>query len=141
MDNAGEKLDNILYIDDLEANLEIFKLAYRKYYNIHLAMSIKAGMEILHNNEIKVLITDQRMPEMTGVEFLVKTIDIYPDIPRIILTAYADVDDVIDAINKGNVYRYMLKPWKIEDLKLTIDKAVETYNLKFQNRKLIATFT
>jgi len=129
--------DEILYIDDLEANLEIFKMAFRKYYHIHLANSAKEGFEILSNSKIKVLISDQRMPEMTGVEFLVRTAEIYPDLPRIILTAYADVDDIIEAVNKGNVYRYMLKPWNVEDLKLTIDKAIETYKLKHQNKILI----
>lgn len=129
--------DEILYIDDLDANLEIFNLAFKRFYNIHLATSGIQGLEILRSNNIKVLITDQRMPTMTGVEFLIKISAEFPDLPRIVLTAYADVDEILDAINKGNVYRYMLKPWKLDDLRQTIDSAIETFKLKNQNKKLI----
>ena len=91
----------------------------------------------MKKNEIQLIITDQRMPEMTGIQFLEKIIPDYPDCIRMILTGFSDIEAIIQAINTGRVYRYITKPWNKEDLKINIDKALETYHLRDQNRKLI----
>ncbi len=128
---------SILYIDDEENNLVSFKSTFRRDYHIHVASSGKAGLEILEKNKIQLVITDQRMPDMTGIEFLEKIVPLYPDCMRMILTGFSDMDAIIQAINLGNVYRYVSKPWNREDLKITIESALEVYNLKSQNKHLI----
>ena len=129
---------SVLYIDDEEHNLISFKSTFRREYDIHVATSGKAGLEIMEQHDINLVITDQRMPEMTGVEFLEKIKLQYPDCIRMIMTGFSDMEAIIQAINKGNIYRYISKPWNRAELKITIDSAFEVYNLKLQNRNLIA---
>ena len=124
----------VLYIDDEEHNLISFKSTFRREYDIHVASSGKLGLEIMEQNEINLVITDQRMPEMTGVEFLEKVKHQYPDCVRMIMTGFSDMEAIIEAINKGNIYRYISKPWNRAELKITIDSAFEVYNLKLQNK-------
>jgi response regulator RpfG family c-di-GMP phosphodiesterase len=116
---------NVLYVDDEVGNLTAFKAAYRRTYNVYIAESAADGKKILDENDIEVILTDQRMPEMTGVEFLQSIIKIHPDPIRILLTGYSDIDAVINAINKGQIYKYISKPWDNDALKLTIDQAYE----------------
>jgi C4-dicarboxylate-specific signal transduction histidine kinase len=94
-------------------------------------------MEIMKKHDIHLVITDQRMPEMTGTEFLEKIIPQHPDCIRMVLTGFSDMEAIIQAINKGRVYRYINKPWNREELKITIDRALEAFNLKQQNKILI----
>jgi serine phosphatase RsbU (regulator of sigma subunit) len=128
---------SILYIDDEEDNLTVFHATFRRDFQIHLANSGKEGLEIMKEYDIQLVITDQRMPEMTGIEFLERIIPDYPDCIRMVLTGFSDVEAIIQAINKGRVYRYITKPWNKDELKITIDRALETYDLKQQNKKLI----
>lgn len=121
---------NILYIDDEIHNLNAFRASFRRIYRIFTASSAEEGRKVLDEQEIHVIITDQRMPGTTGIEFLETIIPAYPDPPRILLTGYADISAVIDAINKGSVFKYLQKPWKEEDLKQVIDSALEQYALK-----------
>jgi class 3 adenylate cyclase len=127
---------NILYVDDEENNLNSFRAALRRDYNVFTALSGEEGMEILSKNDIHVVITDQRMPHMTGVQFL-QRIPGDQDNIRIILTGFTDMDSIIEAINTGKVYRYIKKPWDKDELKITIDNAVETVMLRRNNKKLI----
>ncbi len=127
----------ILYVDDEPENLTNFKFAFRKHYTVLLADSAKKGAEILAKEPVQVVLSDQRMPETTGVEFLESLASKYPHIIRIIITAYADIDAVIGAINRGKVYRYVKKPWDMEELKQTLDKALETYALQQENKRLV----
>jgi len=127
----------ILYVDDEEKNLDSFKIVFRKDYDIKVAKSAEEGFKILQNNEVRLVITDQRMPNMTGVEFLEKIAHSHPDITRIILTGYSDVEAIISAINKGRVFRYITKPWNKKELKETIDYALESYKLKVENKQLL----
>jgi signal transduction histidine kinase len=127
----------ILYIDDEEKNLSSFKAVFRKEYKVYVASSAQEGIEIMETHPINLVITDQRMPNMTGVEFLERIVDRYPDVTRIILTGYSDVEAIIQAINKGQVYRYITKPWRREELKETIDNALEYHFLKQENHGLI----
>ncbi|MBI5010878.1 MAG: SpoIIE family protein phosphatase [Bacteroidia bacterium] len=132
-----KSLPPILYVDDEEDNLVVFKSTFRRDYEIHLAKSGMEGLEIMKKHPIQVIITDQRMPEMTGIQFLQKVIPDYPDCIRMILTGFSDIEAIIQAINTGRVYRYITKPWSREELKINIDKGLETYHLREQNRKLI----
>lgn len=128
---------SILYVDDEEDNLTVFKSTFRREFKIHLAKSGAEGMEILKNNEVQLIITDQRMPEMTGIQFLESVIPDYPDCIRMILTGFSDVEAIIEAINKGRVYRYITKPWNKDELRLTINNAFENFELKEKNKNLI----
>lgn len=130
-------LSPILYVDDEQDNLTVFNSAFRRDYDVHLALSGREGLEILMKHEIKLIITDQRMPEMTGIQFLEKMIPDYPNCIRMILTGFSDIEAIIQAINTGRVYRYITKPWNKDELKITIDKGLETYHLREQNKKLI----
>src|ERR1700751_717271 len=101
---------NVLYVDDEENNLNSFRAALRRDYNIFTALSRDEGIEILQKTDIHVVVTDQRMPNMTGVQFL-QRIPGDQDNIRIILTGYSDIESIIDAINTGKIYRYITKPW------------------------------
>lgn len=133
----SDPIYSILYIDDEENNLTSFKSTFRRDYHIHVASSGEDALEIMEKHHIQVVITDQRMPDMSGIEFLEQIVPLYPDCMRIILTGFSDMEAIIQAINKGNIYRYISKPWNREELKITIDSALEVYNLKAQNKQLI----
>jgi two-component system, sensor histidine kinase and response regulator len=137
MQSDESTINAILYIDDEEKNLTSFKAVFRKEYQIYVAKSAQEGIEIMEKNPIHLVITDQRMPNMTGVEFLEHIVDKYPEVTRIILTGYSDVEAIIQAINKGRVFRYVTKPWRREELKETIDNALEYHYLKAENHYLI----
>jgi two-component system sensor histidine kinase/response regulator len=130
----------VLYIDDEVNNLNAFKATFRQFYQISIAQSAKEGLAILKENEVHVIIADQRMPEITGVDFFASIVKEFPDPIRILLTGYADIEAVIDAINKGQIYRYIKKPWDDFELKMNIENAFEIYHtrreLKLKNEAL-----
>ncbi len=138
MENQPDEKIKILYIDDEENNLQAFKATFRRDYTIFLAISAKVGEEILSKEEIDIIITDQRMPEKTGVEFLESIIPIHPKPIRLLLTGYTDIQAVIDAINKGQVYHYLTKPWEEDYLRTVIKNAFEVYALRRENERLTA---
>lgn len=127
----------ILYLDDEVNNLESFKANFRKCYEVYTAETAGDAQKILKEHNIEIIITDQRMPNITGVEFLESIIDEYPSPIRMLLTGYADIETVIDAINKGKIYHYTTKPFNAEELKITIDKAYEVYTLREENKQLM----
>ena len=118
---------NILYVDDEKNNLISFKALFRLKYNIYTAERGKEAIQILDSHEIHVIITDQRMPEMTGVELLETILKTHPEPIRILLTGYTDLNAVIDAINKGKIFHYLNKPWNEKELDQTIQRAYEIY--------------
>lgn len=126
----------VLYVDDEINNLNSFKAAFRRDFDIHVAQSAREGRRILDMNEIGVVITDHRMPGMTGIEFLESIIPIYPDTIRILLTGFSDMNAVMDAINRGQVYKYLVKPWQNDELKMYIQNALEIYHLRRENKEL-----
>lgn len=128
----------ILYIDDEENNLLTFKSSFRRLYEVHTAISALEALEILEKEPIQLIITDQRMPDMTGTEFLAKIIPKFPDLIRMILTGFSEIGSIIEAINKGQVYRFILKPWDREELKMTIDNALEAFHLRQKNKELLS---
>jgi class 3 adenylate cyclase len=126
----------ILYIDDEEDNLLVFKAAFRRHYKVHTAQSGEEGLAILKEKDVSLVITDQRMPRMTGVQFL-QHLPEEKDLIRMILTGYSDMESIIEAINTGKVYRYIVKPWDKEELKMTMDNAIEAFRLRRANKQLI----
>lgn len=129
---------HILYIDDEIHNLNAFKASFRRLYTVFTATSAEEAEAVLAKEEIQIIISDQRMPKMTGIEFFESILDKYPEPIRILLTGYADINAVIDAINKGQVYKYFSKPWNEEELRHNIEKAYEVYALRRENKELTA---
>jgi response regulator RpfG family c-di-GMP phosphodiesterase len=127
---------NVLYVDDEVHNLNAFKASFRRLFNVFIAESAVEGRIILESQDIHIIITDQRMPVTTGIEFLESIIPDFPEPIRILLTGYADINAVIDAINRGQVYKYIQKPWMDDDLRINIEKAFEIYSLRKENREL-----
>jgi response regulator RpfG family c-di-GMP phosphodiesterase len=134
---------SILYVDDEENNLISFKANFRMKYSVFTAISGDEAMKIIKDKHIDIIITDQRMPNMTGVEFLEKVLETDPDPMRILLTGYADMSAVVDAVNKGKIFHYLSKPWNEEELDMTIVRAYEVYQekikIKEMNEKLVVS--
>ena len=127
----------ILYVDDEEQNLISFKAVFRREYNIITSQSGTEALELLMDNHVDLIITDQRMPQMTGIQFLEKVIPQYPDTIRMILTGFSDVEAIIGAINNGRVFRYITKPWDENELRMTIENARQLSELQAKNKQLI----
>jgi PAS domain S-box-containing protein len=118
---------SVLYLDDERNNLISFRANFRDLYEVYTASSVDEAKNILSAHDINVLITDQRMPDITGVQFLESIIKDHPFPVRIILTGYTDIETVMEAINKGQVYRYIMKPFDTDELKIIIDNAYDLY--------------
>ncbi|MFM9265406.1 SpoIIE family protein phosphatase [Tychonema sp. BBK16] len=123
----GSKL-KLMVVDDEPDNLDLLYRTFRRDFQVYKADSALSALEVLdEQGEMAVIISDQRMPEMNGTEFLGKTVERFPDTIRILLTGYTDVEDLVEAINSGQVFKYITKPWNPEELKLVINQASETY--------------
>ena len=127
----------ILYVDDEQHNLTSFAATFRKDYKIHTAINGNDAIEIMRKNVIKLVITDQRMPEMTGIQLLEKLSPEFPDTIRMILTGFSDIEVIIEAINTGRVFRYITKPWDENELRMTIENAKQLFELKSSNKSLM----
>lgn len=128
----------ILYLDDEPTNLKLFKAMYRREgWQIFTTNKINEAREILKNENINIILSDERMPETTGIEFFESILKEHPNQIRILTTAYTDVNCLIDAINKGQIYKYVEKPWRHECLKTTIIQAYELFVLRQHNNKLL----
>ncbi len=128
----------LLYVDDEKVNLTNFKIAFKREYLILTATSGHEALKVFKDNDdIAIVVADQRMPGMTGVELLHDIKKRNEDVIRIILTAYTEVSDIIDSINKGNIYQYLVKPWVEKDLLHLLSKASEKYLLVCDNRRLV----
>lgn len=130
MEHTSDKKVEVLFLDDEFFNLQSFRAAFRSQFKVHLAQTTQVAREILDYNEIEVIISDQRMPDQSGTEFFNEIIQVHPDPVRILLTGYVDIKAVIDAINKGEVYRFLSKPWNDEEVKITINNAAEIYRTR-----------
>ncbi len=131
----------ILYVDDEPENLRVFELAFRREFKIFTATSAEEGLRILNENPVALVLSDQRMPGVTGVEFLARVRDIDAKTIRVLVTAYGDVQILEQAINDGNIYRYVSKPWEPEDMRLTLARAIETYALDQERQSLLEELT
>lgn len=124
------KKPKMLVVDDEPDNLDLLYRTFRRDFNVFRADSGTKALRVLATEgEVAVIISDQRMPEMKGTEFLSKTVPQFPDTMRIILTGFTDVEDLVDAINSGQVYKYITKPWDPNELKAVVQRAVQTYEL------------
>lgn len=129
---------DILYLDDEERNLQSFQAAFRRHYTIHTAKNVQEAVEVMRNHPIAVLVSDQRMPGMAGVEFMEAIIPEFPMTTRILLTGFSDIEAIISAINEGEIFRYITKPWDENELKQSIDSGVKLFNLKQKNSSSLA---
>jgi response regulator RpfG family c-di-GMP phosphodiesterase len=123
-------LYKIMIVDDEPANLRTLERLFREDYSVITAQSGAEALSLLEQHDVALLITDQRMPGMTGIELLDKTVPLRPHMVRLLLTGYTDVSALIEAINGGHVYRYVTKPWNNDDLRLTVSRALEHYEVK-----------
>lgn len=136
------KKSKILVVDDEPDNLDLLYRTFYREYKVLRANSGPDALELLAKEEdVAVIISDQRMPMMSGTEFLSLTATQYPDIMRIILTGYTDVEDLVEAINSGKVFKYVTKPWEAEELKAVVRQALDTHNvLKARTREILRSF-
>jgi response regulator RpfG family c-di-GMP phosphodiesterase len=134
---ADGKTAAILFVDD-EANVlkALRRLFHSEHYVAYFAASGAEGLEILRQNAVDLIISDMRMPEMNGAEFLTQVVAQWPDTIRILLTGYADMQSTIDAVNKGRIYNYCNKPWNDEELKLLVRNALEQKRLREERDRL-----
>lgn len=122
----------VLYIDDERHNLYAFRAAFRTDYDIYLAEGGEEARQILAEKTIPIIIADQRMPKETGIEFFESIKESQPYAMRILLTGYTDIQAVISAVNLGNIYRYLQKPWREEEIRQAIESAYEIYDSRIQ---------
>jgi DNA-binding NtrC family response regulator len=127
----------VIVVDDEPDQLEAFRLNFRRDFDLLLAPSGEAALSMLEEGEAAVLLTDQRMPGMTGVELLEKAKVLRPDTVRMVVTAYKDSSSILDAVNKGDVHRYVVKPWNADQLRITIQRATDSYLLVKRNQQLV----
>ncbi len=127
----------ILIVDDEQHILNAINRTLRDDYNVILSLDGKSGLQVLREQEINAILSDQRMPGMTGSEFFIEAQKIQPDTTRVLITAYSDIAAVIQAVNDGQIFYYIEKPWEPENLKLVMERAVERYQLIKHNRQLL----
>jgi signal transduction histidine kinase/CheY-like chemotaxis protein len=131
----------VLCVDDEKDNLRIFELTFRRDFKILTASSAQEGLELLSQYPVAVVLSDQKMPGIEGVEFLRRVRELDPRVIRILVTAYGDAQILGDAINDGNIYRYIAKPWEPDDMRLTIQRAIEAYALEAERATLLDELT
>jgi signal transduction histidine kinase len=134
---ANVKKHCLLVVDDEPDLVQSVKDLLRFDYKVLIATRAAEGLQIMQREKVHIVMSDQRMPEMTGVEFLKHLRDSHPESVRLLFTAYADLNAVTDAINQGNVYRYISKPWEPDELKSILRQAADYYDLQAERRQLI----
>ncbi|MEZ4330416.1 MAG: ATP-binding protein [Myxococcota bacterium] len=127
----------VLYVDDERDNLRVFQLTFRRDFTLLTAESAKDGLELIAQHPVAVVLSDQKMPGIEGVEFLRQVRELEPRAIRILVTAYGDARILGDAINAGNIWRYIPKPWEPEDMRLTVQRAIEAYALEAERATLL----
>jgi CheY-like chemotaxis protein len=136
---AETRLPRILVVDDEEAILETMSFTFEGEYEVFTSSDARRALQILDEKApIAVVLTDQRMPNMSGVELLAEVCRRHPNTVRMILTGFADLEAIIEAINDGHVYAYITKPWEPDHLKQVMKQAVERYRLTVENERLLA---
>ncbi len=120
----------VLYLDDDRVMLENFKTIYSPYFDVFTTDCAEIARETIKNQEINIIISDQRMPKITGVQFFTSIVKDYPNTIRILLTAFTEVDVVINAINQGQIYQYVRKPYIFNDMKKMLEDASQIYHIR-----------
>ncbi len=119
--------NKILYVDDEHINLELFKINFRNDFEVFIADSAMKGLEILNEQPINIIISDLKMPNMNGLEFIERIKSETPEKICILLTAFMESDVMLKAINNELIFRYIMKPWRKNDLKEVIDLAIKKH--------------
>jgi two-component system response regulator HupR/HoxA len=127
----------VLVVDDEPDILHSFRFNYGEDFDILTAESGPSGLEVLAAHDVAVIVADQRMPHMTGTEFLERSMTMRPDAIRIILTGYTDIDALVQAVNLSRIYRYVTKPWSSDELRLTLLRAIDAFHLMRENARLV----
>jgi len=127
----------VLYVDDSNVNLILFKETFKKDFEVILTEYPEEALTILKEREIQVIVSDQRMPKMSGTELLEIVAEQYPDIRRFLLTAFTDAETVIEAVNVGRVHGYIKKPLKTDEIRASINSAIENYHLRKKNQQIL----
>src|SRR5215217_3693104 len=133
-----QKPYTILYVDDEEVNLRFFAATFSWEYNILTALSAEEGIRLFVENDIDLVVADQRMPGMSGVQFFEHIYGLNPEPARILLTGYGDLETIIQAVNHGRIFHFFQKPWSEEDLTRAFDRALKIRTLQQENARLIA---
>lgn len=123
----------IMIVDDEPANLRTLLRLFRQEYQVITAESGAEALTLLQQHDVALMISDQRMPQMTGTELMKKAVEVRPQMVKILLTGYTDIGALIESINSGLVYRYLTKPWNNDDLQLTVARALEHYEISKSN--------
>jgi len=131
----------VLYVDDETENLRIFELTFRRRFRVLTAASGDEGLRVLNENPVAVVLSDHRMPNMTGTEFLSRSREIDDRAIRILVTAYGDARTLGEAINDGAIYRYLSKPWDPDEMEVTLRRAIEVYALDRERDALLSELT
>ncbi len=138
---ASDRRPCVLVVDDeLEITRSVAELLERDY-DVLTANSADEALTLLEDNEVAVVLTDQRMPGGSGSELLARSLDIAPETTRILFTGYSDISAVIEAVNEGQVYRYVTKPWLPEELQGVLHQGLERYRLVVENHRLLEELT
>ncbi len=127
----------VLYVDDVPVNLMLFKETFKKDFDIILTEFPQEALKILEEKDIQVIVSDQRMPEMTGIELLEIVAEKHPNIRRYLLTAFTDAETVIEAVNVGRVHGYIKKPFQPNEVRATILNSVEVFHLRKKNQQIL----
>ncbi|MDH5299089.1 MAG: response regulator [Desulfobulbaceae bacterium] len=134
---SAPAMAKVLYVDDEPINLTNFALTFEDDYTVLTAASAEEGLKLFRQtDDISVVVADQRMPGMTGVQMLERIYAMDSNPIRIILTGYTDIDDIVDAINRGHIYEYILKPWRADNLRAALQRAIGKFRLLKENQAL-----
>lgn len=132
-----DKVINVVFLDDEVNILSSLKRTFiNESFDVFTTTDAKEALEVIQKEQVKVVLSDQRMPNISGVDFLKQVLELKPEVVRILFTGYADVQAAEDAINKAKVYRFLNKPWNVNDLKSAVERAMQHYDLVVQNKQL-----
>ena len=131
----SEKKISVLYLDDEIENLNAFKANFRREFQVHTAQNIEEAFVIINSHEVHLVISDHKMPKVTGIDFFESLCRTHPNIVRILLTGCSDLNTVVEAINKGQIFRYLYKPMDAQEIRQTISYAYEAYIENMQSEQ------
>jgi len=136
MDGSSAHRATVLVVDDEQRSLESIERILSSHFEVFTALSAKEAETVLGREWVQIILCDQRMPDITGVEFLQQVRNDYPDVVRMIISGYTDAEDIIEAVNKGGIYQYITKPWHPDELITKLTNAAELFRLQRQNEQL-----
>jgi DNA-binding NtrC family response regulator len=131
MTDAASRKPCILFVDDEPRILTTMRILFKRSYDVLVASSGAEALEIMRSHEVDVIVSDQRMPEMTGIELLRQARELRPNVMRVLLTGYSELNAIIGSINEGEIFRFVNKPWSNEDLQDTLAKAVDAARVDY----------